>query len=102
VTLPSGEEPDAPAAAEEPATILDATEAGDSLAMLVALRRRLAKACDDERTAPRDLAAISRRLVDVDRDIEARTAREGAEGGPKEGGDGDGGDEDEDFDPEAV
>ncbi|MBN0039375.1 hypothetical protein JN535_04195 [Cellulosimicrobium cellulans] len=90
-----------PASADEPATILDATEVGDSLAMLVALRRRLAKACDDERTAPRDLAALSRRLVEVDRDIKAREAQEEAEGGPKEGGDGDE-DGDEDFDPEAV
>lgn len=92
-----------PAAAEEkPATILDATENDDSLAMLIALRRRLARGCDDERTSPRDLAALSRRLVEVDRDIRSRKAQEEAESGPKEGGDGGGGDEDEGFDPEAV
>jgi hypothetical protein len=91
-----------PASGDERATILEAAEGGDSLAMLVALRRRLAKACDDERTAPRDLAALSRRLVEVDRDIKAREAQEEAEGGPKEGGNRDGGGQDEGFDPEAI
>jgi len=62
-----------------PRTIEEAAEAGDQLALLEALRRRLAVACQDEKTPPRDLAALSRRLIEVDRDIKALRMREAEE-----------------------
>ena len=62
-----------PAEPVVPLTIEQAAEADDQLALLVALRARLAKACQDEDTPARDLAALSRRLVDVSQDI--RTLR---------------------------
>lgn len=77
-----------------------AAESGDSLEMLRALRLRLAKAVENERTPPRDLAALSRRLVDIDRDIKAAEAAE-QEGGEGKGADG-GDVQDGEFDPSAV
>lgn len=92
---PTGEASTAAATA-----ISRAAESGDSLEMLRALRLRLAKAVENERTPPRDLAALSRRLVDIDRDIKAAeaAAQEGGEGKGAGGGDV----HDEEFDPSAV
>lgn len=52
-------------------TILEAAEAGDRLAELVAMRRRLAKALDDPNCPPRDMAALSRRQLEIGREIDA-------------------------------
>jgi|GEM_PF-1243337 len=54
-----------------PPTILEAAEAGSRLDELRAMRRRLARALDDPNTAARDLAALSRRQIEIGRDIEA-------------------------------
>lgn len=70
-----------------PLTIEQAAEADDQLALLVALRARLAKACQDEATPARDLAALSRRLVDVSQDIQTLTAQLQEEGDEPDGGD---------------
>lgn len=56
---------------KRPATILEAAEAGSRIEELRAMRRRIAKALDDPNTAARDLAALSRRQIEIGRDIEA-------------------------------
>jgi len=57
-------------------TISQAAAGGDQKELLIALRGRLASAIEDPKCPPRDLAALSRRLQDVSRDIEAIEARE--------------------------
>lgn len=54
-----------------PTTILEAAEQGSRLEELRAMRRRLAKALDDPNTPARDLAALSRRQLEIGREIEA-------------------------------
>lgn len=61
----------AQAEAAKPKTILEAAEAGSRLEELKAMRRRIAKALDDPNTQARDLAALSRRQIEIGRDIEA-------------------------------
>lgn len=72
-----GEKPPARA----PKTILEAAESGDRLQELVAMRRRLAKSLDDPNTLARDLASLSRRQLEISREIEdlKRRADEEAE-----------------------
>ena len=50
--------------------ISSAAQKGDHVATLQALRDRLAVAIDDEDTPPRDLAALSRQLTQVMRELE--------------------------------
>ncbi|KQP83753.1 hypothetical protein [Aeromicrobium sp. Leaf291] len=52
-------------------TILEAAEEGSRLEELRAMRRRLARALDDPNTPARDLAALSRRQLEIGREIEA-------------------------------
>jgi hypothetical protein len=52
-------------------TVSDAAESGDRLSLLVALRARIAKSVQDPSTPARDLAALSRRLLEIAKDIEA-------------------------------
>ena len=60
-----------------PESVLDATEHGDSRDVMVTIRRRLAESIDDPDTPARDLAALSRRLLEVDKTIrEIDLARE--------------------------
>jgi hypothetical protein len=54
-----------------PKSILDAAEAGSRIEELRAMRRRLARAMDDPNTPARDLAALSRRQLEIGREIEA-------------------------------
>lgn len=56
-------------------TISQAAEAGSTRELLVAMRTRIAKAVENENTPARDLAALTKRLVEVVRDIEAIDAR---------------------------
>ncbi len=56
---------------EAPKSILDAAEQGSRLEELRAMRRRLARAMDDPNTPARDLAALSRRQLEIGREIEA-------------------------------
>lgn len=67
---------------------------GDRRSVLVAMRDVVAAAIDAETTSPRDLAALTRRLMDLTREIEKIDAevREGAEDGDL--------DPEEDFDPD--
>ena len=64
-------EPDEKAEPKRPSTILEAAESGSRLDELKAMRRRIARAMDDPNTLARDLAALSRRQIEIGRDIEA-------------------------------
>jgi len=69
----------APRAARRPATVKAAAETGSRRDLLVALRARIAADIDNKNTPPRDLAALSRRLLEIARDIEALDAAEKAD-----------------------
>ena len=78
------EKPKRPA---KPKTITQAADKGTTRELLVAMRTRIAKAVESENTPARDLAALTKRLVEVVRDIEAIDARdeqEGQQSGPTE------------------
>ena len=79
----------------KPKSVTEAADAGTTRELLVAMRARIAKAVEDPNTPARDLAALTKRLVEVVRDIEAIDAREGqeADSGPVE---------DEAFDASAI
>jgi len=52
-------------------SILDATENGTRLDELIMMRRRIARVLDLDDTPPRDLASLTRRQVEISREIEA-------------------------------
>jgi len=54
-----------------PKSILEAAEQGSRLEELRAMRRRIARAMDDPNTPARDLAALSRRQLEIGREVEA-------------------------------
>ena len=68
-----------PPALAKPKTISEAADAGTTRELLVALRTRIAKGVEDANTPARDLAALSKRLIEVVHDIEAIDAREAQE-----------------------
>jgi hypothetical protein len=72
---------EAPAARprRRPATVKAAAETGTRRDLLVALRARIAADIDNANTPPRDLAALSRRLLEIARDIEALDAADKAD-----------------------
>lgn len=87
---------DKPATKRRPMTIIEAVDAGDRLAELVATHRRIAKAVQDEATPARDLASLSRRQMEISREIDVlrRQEVEEAEAGVVS--------EDEDWSEEAI
>ena len=63
-------------------TITEAVERGNQRDQLIALRDRVAKTVEDPNCPPRDLAALTRRLQDIAKEIEAidlRAKEEGAD-----------------------
>ena len=56
---------------KKPKSILQSAESGSRIDELKAMRRRLAMAMDDPNTPARDLAALSRRQLEIGREIEA-------------------------------
>lgn len=52
-------------------TVTSAAADGDERELLVALRARIATTVEDESTPPRDLAALSRRLMEITKEIKA-------------------------------
>lgn len=54
-----------------PKSILEAAELGSRIEELRAMRRRIARAMDDPNTPARDLAALSRRQLEIGKEIEA-------------------------------
>lgn len=59
-----------------PVTVSEAAASGSTRDLLVAMRSRIADAVGNANTPARDLAALSKRLMEVVRDIEAIDARE--------------------------
>ncbi|MBM4603175.1 hypothetical protein GS885_02420 [Rhodococcus hoagii] len=57
-------------------SVSQAAEDGSRRELLVALRSRVAKAVEDEQTPPRDLAALTRRLQEIAKEIDAIDAAE--------------------------
>ena len=85
-----------PAAPNVPLSVAQAAESGDHRALLVAMRERVATAVSAPDCPPRDLAALTRRLQDISKEIAALDHAEKAEaerGGPVE---------DEAFDASAI
>lgn len=66
------EEPPAPRTKH---TVTTAATEGSQRDLLVAIRDRVAKAVQDEKTPPRDLAALTKRLTDIAREIAVLDAR---------------------------
>lgn len=64
-----------------PKTVSEAAFAEAERELLVAMRTRIAGAIDNPGTTARDLAALTKRLMEVVRDIEAIDARTEQEGG---------------------
>lgn len=56
-------------------TVEEAAASGDHRALLVAMRTRVARAVNRADCPPRDLAALTRRLQDIAREIETMDAR---------------------------
>jgi hypothetical protein len=68
--------------ATKPKTVADAAANGDHRELLVAMRERIAQTVSNLDCPPRDLAALTRRLQEIAKEIEAIDARlkeEGAE-----------------------
>ena len=65
---------DPPMAAPKPLTLAEAAKSGDHRALLVAMRDRIATAVQDPECPPRDLAALTRRLNEIAKDIRALDA----------------------------
>lgn len=73
----------------KPKTVTEAAEHGTTRELMVAMRARIAKAVEDPNTPARELASLTKRLVEVVRDIEAIDARaeqDGEFGAPVEDG----------------
>ncbi|MDR7113891.1 hypothetical protein J2X03_003793 [Microbacterium trichothecenolyticum] len=88
---------DVPPQTPRPKTIAEAAEKGSTLDELRLMRMRIARALDDPNCPPRDLAALSRRQIELGKEIDAIEARNREEGAVS-----DGGVEDGEFDASAV
>lgn len=95
----AGEDASVPVPPSAPMSVFDAAESGSRMEELRAVRAVLAKAIDSEDTSPRDLAALTRRQLEVSREIEAlrRQEQEEAEEASKGGVA-----KDEQWRPEAI
>ena len=85
MTLRAVGKDETPAPKRAPKSVTQAAKEGTPRELLVAMRDRIARAVEDEKTSPRDLAALTRRLTEVVREIEQIDARleqeaKGAEG----------------------
>lgn len=63
-----------PAAPVRQPSVSEAAKSGDHRALLVAMRDRVALAVQDSECPPRDLAALTRRLNEIAKDIRALDA----------------------------
>lgn len=59
---------------QKPLTVTAAAKDGTRRDLLVALRARIAQTVENADTPPRDLAALSRRLLEIAKEIEAMDA----------------------------
>jgi hypothetical protein len=67
--------------APKPKSVAQAAASGDHRALLVAMRERIANTVSDPQCPPRDLAALTRRLQDIAKEIEAIDLRVRQESG---------------------
>jgi hypothetical protein len=65
---------EAPPRPRRPQTVKAAAEGGNRRDLLVALRSRIAADIDNPNTPARDLAALSRRLLEIAKELEAMDA----------------------------
>lgn len=65
-----------PSRPRRPASVRAAAETGDRKQLLVALRSRIARDIDNPSTPSRDLAALSRRLLEIARELEMLAAED--------------------------
>lgn len=65
--------------ARRPKTVTEAADVGTQRDLLVTMRARVATAVEDPNTPARDLAALTRRLLEIAREIEAIDVREAEE-----------------------
>ena len=75
---------DSPAKQPAQMSITEAAEDGDQRELLIAMRRRVATTVEDPNCPPRDLAALTRRLQEIGREIDAidvKMKQEAAEDG---------------------
>jgi hypothetical protein len=56
-------------------TIIEAAESGNHRELLVAMRGRIARTVNDQSCPPRDLAALTRRLQDIAKEIDVLDLR---------------------------
>lgn len=68
------------ASQKKPQTVADAAKTGSHRDLLVAMRERLATAVSATDCPPRDLAALTRRLQDIAKEIESIDLRAEQEG----------------------
>jgi hypothetical protein len=73
--------PDEKAPVRAPKSVTQAAKEGTPRELLVAMQDRVARAVEDLNTPARDLAALTKRLMEIARDIEAIDAREKEESG---------------------
>ena len=59
-----------PSRQRKPATVTSAAESGSRRLLLTAMRARIAATIDKPDTPPRDLAALSRRLLEIAQELE--------------------------------
>jgi len=86
-------------AAQKPVmSVEEAAATGDQRDLLLALRKRVATTVNDPNCPPRDLAALSRRLQELGREIEALDAKAKQEAAES----GDNRTPDEDWNAEAI
>ncbi len=71
--------PDEKAAPKTPVTVAEASAEGTARQELVALRARIAKAIDDPNIRGADLASLSRRLLEIRKEIDAIDSRHAQE-----------------------
>jgi hypothetical protein len=73
--------PDETAPKVSPQTVTQAAASGTTRDLLVTMRDRVAKDVENANTPARDLAALTKRLMEIVRDIEAIDARTEQEAG---------------------
>lgn len=81
----------------KPLSVAEAAKTGNHRALLVSMRERIARTVSDPDCPPRDLAALTRRLQEIAREIEAIDTR-----AREEGADADDAAADEAWDAEAL
>jgi hypothetical protein len=62
--------------ADRKQSVTEAAESGDHRSLLVAMRDRIARAVSNPDCPPRDLAALTRRLQDIAKELESLELRE--------------------------